>query len=153
MELTDLCVELNNYFETCRRFGTFKISGGAIDLSALVADGSLQSGQYFRIAGSVFNDGVYQYPATGLTDEIFDGAIWPMAVPNAALGLLADIQAWVTANANDSQLNSPYQSESFGGYSYSKINNGGGSGAAADIGTWQNQFRSRLNKWRKIRAV
>lgn len=153
MELNDLCVELNNYFETTRRFGTFKISGGAIDLSALVADGSIQDGQYFRIAGSVFNDGVYQYPASGLTDEEFNGAIWPMAVPTAALGLLADIKAWIEANADDPNLNSPYQSESFGGYSYSKVNNSSGSGASADLGTWQNQFRSRLNKWRKIRAV
>jgi hypothetical protein len=153
MELTDLCVELNNYFEVTRCIGTFKISGGVIDLSRLLADGSLQRGQFFRIAGSVFNDGVYQYPCTGLTDETFDGAIWPMAVPKAAMGLLADIQAWIEANSTDSQLNSPYQSESFGGYSYSKINNGSGAGASADLGTWQNQFRSRLNKWRKIRAV
>lgn len=152
MELTDLCVELNNYFETSRVFGEFAITGGSIDLSALVTSGALHEGQFFRIAGSVFNDGVYQYPCTGLTDEVFNGAIWPMAVPSAAMGLLTDIQAWITANAGDNQLNSPYQSESFGGYSYSKINNSG-AGASADVGTWQNQFRSRLNKWRKIRAV
>lgn len=152
MELTDLCVELNNFFETSRVFGEFVITGGSIDLSALVTSGALHEGQFFRIAGSVFNDGVYQYPCKGLTDEVFNGAIWPMAVPRAAMGLLTDIQAWITANAGDNQLNSPYQSESFGGYSYSKINNSG-AGASADLGTWQNQFRSRLNKWRKIRAV
>lgn len=153
MDLTEFCAELNNYFETSRAFGRFTISGGQIDLSDLVAAGSLQTNQYFRIAGSVFNDGVYKYPCTGLTDEVFNGAIWPMAVPRAAMGLLTDIQTWVTANSGDAQLSGPYQSESFGGYSYSKLNNGGGSGATADIGTWQNQFRSRLNEWRKIRAV
>lgn len=153
MELNDLCVELNNYFEVKRCFGTFKISDGAIDLSELVDAGSLQTGQYFRIAGSVFNDGVYQYPASGLQDEEFNGAIWPMAVPTAALGLLAEITEWVNSNSDDPNLNSPYQSESFGGYSYSKINNSSGAGTSADLGTWQNQFRSRLNKWRKIRAV
>ena len=153
MELTDLCVELNNYFETSRAFGKFTISGGSINLSDLVTSGALQSGQYFRIAGSVFNDGVYKYPCTGLTDEVFDGAIWPMAVPSAAMGLLSDINTWLASIEDDKQVNSPYQSESFGGYSYTKSNNGGGSGASADLGTWQNQFRSRLNKWRKIRAV
>lgn len=155
MELTDLCVELNNYFETSRYFGKFTIAGGSIDLSELVASGSLQSGQYFRIAGSVFNDGVYKYPATELKDEVFDGAIWPMAVPTAAMGLLSDINAWLNSLSDEdkSAINSPFQSESFGGYSYSKGSNNSGSGASADLGSWQNQFRSRLNKWRKIRAV
>ena len=152
MELTDLCVELNNFFETSRFFGEFAITGGSIDLSELVTSGALHEGQFFRIAGSVFNDGVYQYPCTGLTDEVFDGAIWPMAVPKAAMGLLSDINSWLASIADDKQVNSPYQSESFGGYSYSKGSNSG-SGASADLGSWQNQFRSRLNKWRKIRAV
>ena len=153
MELTDLCVELNNYFETSRAFGKFTISGGSIDLSELVDSGALQDGQYFRIAGSVFNDGVYKYPASGLTDEVFEGAIWPMAVPKPVMGLLDEIKSWVASVAGDKQVNGPYASESFGGYSYTKSNNSGGSGVSADLGSWQNQFRSRLNKWRKIRAT
>ena len=45
--------------------GTFTITDGSIDLSDF-----LQDGQYFRICGSVFNDGVYAYAAETLTDEM-----------------------------------------------------------------------------------
>ena len=40
---------------------------------------------------------------------------------------------------------SPYTSESFGGYSYTKATDANG----APIG-WQKAFASRLNKWRKL---
>ena len=58
MTLTDLCAELNNYFEQLRIYGEFEISNNSIDLS----DYNVHEGQYIRIVGSVFNDGVYQYP-------------------------------------------------------------------------------------------
>ena len=153
--LTELCKELNNYFEDARYFGNYTVSGGVIELSELIADGSLQLGQYFRIAGSIFNDGVYQYTTelNTLVDENIHGVIWTMRVPKEVLGLLADINAWIAKySASDEHSDSPYQSESFGGYSYSKSSgNSSSNGSAADVGTWQNAFRSRLNKWRKIR--
>ena len=70
--LTELLAEIRNYFEVPngRHFGTFTISGGSIAPLDF-----LQEGQYFRIVGSVFNDGVYQYPAASLTDEVFEGAV------------------------------------------------------------------------------
>ena len=40
---------------------------------------------------------------------------------------------------------SPYQSESFGGYSYTKA-----SASNGDQVDWKTVFRSRLNRWRKI---
>jgi hypothetical protein len=105
----------------------------------------LQEGQYFRIVGSVFNDGVYKYPATELKDEVFNGGIWEMAIPKELIELSTEIENW--NNNNTSVLNSPYQSESFGGYSYTKKSgtNGG------DL-TWQSQFASQLNQWRKVRC-
>ena len=45
---------------------------------------------------------------------------------------------------------SPFTSESFGGYSYSKSSGSGGNGEAQAL-SWQRQFQSSLNKWRKIR--
>ena len=54
--LTELCKELNNWFDKDRIFGVFTISDGAIDQS----ETGIQTGQYCRIADSVFNDGVYQ---------------------------------------------------------------------------------------------
>ena len=43
---------------------------------------------------------------------------------------------------------SPYQSESFAGYSYSKAAKG--SGNSGSTVTWRDAFKSRLNKYRKI---
>lgn len=144
MELTDLCKEINNWFDISRYFGRFTIKGGAIDLSEMATDGSIIEGQYFRIAGSVFNDGVYQYPASGLTDEVFEGAVWAMAVPPAVTALYLKIDEWVAAHSKE--IDSPYQSESFGGYSYSKS---GGGDASGNL-TWQGHFKHELDRWRKI---
>ena len=139
MILTEICAELRNYFEVPngRHFGKFEISGGSIAPLDF-----LQEGQYFRIVGSVFNDGVYQYPATSLTDEVFEGAVWAMAVPPTLIALSAEIEAY---NDSDAGKTSPYTSESFGGYSYTKATDANG----APIG-WQKAFASRLNKWRKL---
>ena len=141
MKLTDLCKELNNWFDLERKYGEFSISDGTIVID------SLQDGQYFRIVGSVFNDGVYQYPASELHDETFEGAIWEMAIPPDILTLLSDINDWIDKYSD--VLDSPFSSESFGGYSYSKGSVSSQSGASGNA-TWQSQFRSQLNKWRKI---
>lgn len=137
--LTELLAEIRNYFEVPngRHFGTFTISGGSIAPLDF-----LQEGQYFRIIGSVFNDGVYQYPATSLTDEVFEGAIWAMRLPPAVIALSAEIEEYCKSDAGKE---SPYTSESFGGYSYTKATDANG----APIG-WQKAFASRLNKYRKL---
>lgn len=142
--IDELCAELRNYFirsDNDIHFGTFTVAGGNIGPVPF-----LQNGQYFRIVGSVFNDGVWQYPSAGLKDETFSGAVWAMTVPPAVIALAEDIRRWCDENA--SAINSPYQSESFGGYSYTKGNYNGGSGA-----TWQSQFQSRINKWRRVSVL
>ena len=145
--LTELCAELKNYFLRDRNadihYGEYTISGGSIDLPFLL------DGQYFRIVGSVLNDGVYQYPAFGLADEEFSGAVWAMAVPPSVIALAADIEAWNTANAD--ALASPYTSESFGGYSYTKASGESFNGSGAY--TWRDQFASRLAKYRRLSVL
>ena len=118
--------------------GTYTIEDGGIALPFLA------NGQYFRICGSVFNDGLHQYPASDLKAETFDGAVWALAVPQAVIDLATEIEAWQTKNGDASV--SPYQSESFGGYSYSKSTDSASGGAV----TWQSAFRSRLSAWRKL---
>ena len=137
--LTEICAELRNYFEVPngRHFGKFEISGGSIAPLDF-----LQEGQYFRIVGSVFNDGVYQYPATSLTDEGFEGAVWSIALRPSLIALTAEIEEY---NKSDAGKASPYTSESFGGYSYTKATDANG----APIG-WKKAFASRLNQWRKL---
>lgn len=143
--LTELCQELKNWFEREKYFDTFTIENGAI----IVPDGSLQNGQYFRIVGSVFNDGVHKYDpenAEQLTDEVFKGAIWTMAVPPSVVDLSERISEWETKYGES--VSSPYSSESFGGYSYTKASSGQGNADSSP--TWRSAFASELDKWRKI---
>jgi len=144
--LTELCKELNNWFEKDRIFGTFTIEDGSLSSCDF-----LQDGQYFRIIDSVFNDGVWQYPTSDLTDETFRGAVWAMAVPSAVIDLAAKIDEWESKYGGTTAANSPFNSESFEGYSYSKstgASSGGGGGA--NVSGWQAAFASELNNWRKL---
>ena len=145
--LTELCGEVRNYFlrngEADIHKGTFTISYGEMQPLPF-----LQENQYYRIVGSVFNDGVWQYPNEPLTDEVFTGAVWAMAVPPSVIALSAEIEGWLADYG--AVLNSPYTSESFAGYSYSKASSM--SGDASGI-TWQGQFRNRLNKYRRISVL
>ena len=141
LDLTDFCNETRNWFETKKYFGTFTINNGDI---TRIAD-FVQYGQYYRIVGSAFNDGVYQYPATGKLSETFTGAIWVMAVPPAVITLVNRIQEWEKKYGESETANSPFQSESFGGYSYTKGQTEGNAGV-----TWQNQFKTQLKRWKKL---
>jgi hypothetical protein len=69
-----------------------------------------------------------------------------MKIPQAVLDLDAKITAWQAKNADAVQ--SPYQSESWGGYSYS-LKSGNGTSSAAGV-TWQGIFANELNRWRKL---
>lgn len=143
--LYELCLELNNFFEYARYIGDVAIVDGNVQTELL------EDGQYFRIVGSVFNDGVYQYPQRELKDEVYHGGLWAMAVPAEVIALNAEIDAWKEKYlALDGQAMSPYASESFGGYSYTKgygnQNDSNGNGVS-----WQNAFASRLNHWRKLK--
>lgn len=129
---------LRNWFVIDEYHETFEIVDGIIELPFL------RDGQYFRIMGSLFNDGLYRYGDNlDLTDETFDGSIWALAVPKSLILLVPEIEAWEKKYAE--VIASPYTSESYAGYSYSK--------ATASDGTatgWQSAFASRLSAWRKI---
>lgn len=148
----EVCQYLRNWFD--RKQPHF-VGDITIENGALLQTYGLKVGQYFRIVGSTLNDGVYQYPITTLTDETFDGAIWGMALPNIFIELLNDIEAWKNKfNSLDTrdgqQTMSPFNSESFGGYSYSKSSGGTGDTSKDKSGTWQGVFGARLAPWRKM---
>ena len=152
--LTEVCDFIHNYFEISQHMGEFEIAAGQIDL-----DGLILVGQRFRIYGSALNDGIYTYRADGiyndddtelaeLTDEIFEGVIYGMGGRGLreVLKISEEIAAW--QEKNRTALESPYQSESFSGYSYTKA---AGSGAnAGGALSWRDVFGSRLNAYRKI---
>lgn len=131
--LETVLMYLNNWFVVGRYDDTYTIEDGGITLPFLV------DGQYFRIVGSLFNDGVYQYPAE-LTDETFDGSVWAMAIPKALLSTVKEITAWQAKNGDSG----PYTSESFGGYSYSKATNSKGMAVG-----WRDVFAAQLSPWKK----
>ena len=139
--LAEICATLKNWFEPHdgygRHFGVFTIENGQ-----LAPLDFLQNGQYFRIVGSAFNEGVYRYQDAKLIDEVFDGAVWEMRPPPAFLSLAAEIEAYAVS---DAAKPSPFVSESFGGYAYEKATDANGAPVS-----WQSAFAKRLNQWRKV---
>lgn len=111
-----------------------------------IADGTMDvpgalPGQYVRIIGSILNDGVYQYPLTGLIDETFTGTVRLLKIEKAVLEMVPEIEAWCKKNQPTA-----YTSESFAGYTYSKATNADGLAAG-----WQDVFRAQLAPYRKMK--
>lgn len=142
----EVCAECKNYF--IQKDVDIHVSNYTVTNHQIGPVPFLKNGQYYRIVGSALNDGVYKHGTDDLQlqDEEFYGAVWAMRVPKEFVALCTEIKAWVTANA--SALSSPYNSESFGGYSYSKS-----SGADGGAYTWRDQFKSRLNAWRRMSVL
>lgn len=142
MTMTELCKYLKNYFPLTTVDGAFEIRSGSLH----GMDAYLLYRQFFKIEGSALNDGVWQYGIDALTDEAFSGRIITMAVPPAILSLLNEINDWQDKYGEASL--SPYTSESFGGYSYSKAGaaGGGDDGSGSD---WRSVFGHKLTIWRK----
>lgn len=154
MILTDLCEELRNWFDVDRHFGEFTIENGTLQSDFLRED------QCYRIVGSIFNDGVLCYKNEKLNwvlgtdnnsrfmfepithDEIFKGAVWELAFPNNFMVFYKTMCDW--ENDNRKIIDSPYTSESFGGYSYS-LGLSGGKGV-----TWKTHFADELQRWQKV---
>lgn len=142
---------VRNYFIREHRMGQFSIRG-----CMLYPHDFLLDGQRFYITGSFLNDGVYTYHQYGikdaddesaaiLSDEDFSGIVYAMAVPPAFIALSREIGEWVGKFGE--VTNSPYQSETFNGYSYTKTSGDPSSGGGL---TWQKIFQSQLNQWRKV---
>lgn len=138
--LEQILMHLNNWFLVPDgvREDTYTIEDGSIVLPFLI------EGQYFRVIGSVFNDGLHQYPSLDMIDETFDGSVWALAIPKQVITLADEIQEWQEKQGTPS----PYTSESFVGYSYSKATNANG----VPLG-WQDVFKSKLNPYRKLRET
>lgn len=112
---------------------------------------SIPDGAWYRIQGSYLNDGMHLKGGEdeGLSDETFSGLITIHAIPKPLLALAEEVSVW-----NDKYggvANSPYQSESFGGYSYTKASGGSGSRSNGSVASgWQSAFAGRFTKWRKL---
>ena len=115
--LDEILAEIRNYFIVNVHSGKFEVIGG--NLSPL---DFLKDGQYFKIHGSVFNDGVYRYPESGLVDETFSGEIWALAVPPTLIALVADIEDYEKkAKENVSPMRLEIFCQKFHGYVVGKV--------------------------------
>lgn len=152
MMMTEICNDLKNFFVPENKKSDmsyihkdiFTISDGEI-----TGVDFLLPNQYFRIVGSVFNDGVCRNNSDDLqklTNETFDGAVWEMAVPKSFLELCTEIQKFNEKINELSANDKGYISESFGGYSYSL-----GSNVPAYMQSLQNRLNSELNHYRRLR--
>lgn len=149
--LQQIMEHLHNYFIRESVPGSYEITGGMISPIPYLKDG-----QRFLIAGSDLNDGVYTWhngiicnaddtAAVGLHDEMFAGTICALAVPPSVIALSEEINTWVAKYAET--VSSPFQSESFGGYSYTKAQSGDSGNPSM---SWEQVFRDRLNRWRRV---
>ena len=148
--LTEICAEIKNYFtyENDKHIGDFSIIEGLIVPSFDIPT------DYIRIVGSHLNDGVHKLSDADLVDEgEFHGAVWVMSPPKAFLDLAKEIEDWQAKNgALDSPAMSPFNSESFGGYSYSKSGGNASGGSSSAGASWQAAFATRLTMYRRIRV-
>lgn len=150
--LQEVCEHIHNYFSVDRLTEHYTITDGTLSPAP-----ALKDGQRFLIEGSVLNDGMYTWHSdgtikndddgagAGLVDEAFTGTVCGLAVPPKLISLTAEISDWVAAYG--AAINSPYQSESFGGYSYTKA--AGANGTSVATG-WEDHFRRKLDRWRRV---
>ena len=135
--LEAVLTHLHNWFpvRNGKHAGAFVIASGVLS-----PDIGLVSGQYYRIRGSVFNDGLHRVDGgEALTDEAFTGEVWALCIPKSVQELAEEIAAWRESNPETDKT-----SESFGGYSYSRAQSTSGG-----VGGWQAAFAGRLNAWRR----
>lgn len=154
--LEQVLAHIHNWFtrDTLSLTGCEVVGG---QLPASVAE-AVPAGAWYRIQGSYLNDGLHLRGAEdeGLSDESFSGTLSIMAVPRALLSVVDEITDWMdaAAEARSKAASSPYQSESFGGYTYSIRSDltGGSAGSSASGGLtgWQAAFKSDLNPYRRL---
>ncbi len=138
--LDEVCSLVNNHFESDIYFvgGVISIKNGVIVFGS---KHPFEEGDYVYIEGSRRNDGAYRYNSGNLTDEEFDGHVYLMSMPKDFIALVSEISEWKEKNKD--LISGVFQSESFGGYSYSLDTSSGRTSI-------QGAFGSRLNRYRKI---
>ena len=164
-----LCAETHNYHELERVINDYAIENGNISLPFLV------DGQFFRIVGSKFNDGVYIYTQDYILrdatweDVLNDNKDWS-SLTEEEWGNLKHVELideefhggiWAmrmpraflslaqeieSYNSSEASKPSPYTSESISGhYSYTK--------ASPSDSSWEKVFASKLKRWRKAANI
>ena len=140
VSLYELLVYLRNFFPGLH----WQFTGAEITANRIVIPGP-ETRDYYLIEGSRRNNGIHVYGDADLRNETYTGIVTEICVPPEVLAILEEINTWQEKNAEAVQ--SPYQSESFGGYSYTKASSSSASGEST---SWKTVFAPRLRIWRKI---
>lgn len=145
--LEQILMEIHNWFRVRDSVngihpGTYTIENGGIALPFI------RDGQYFRIMGSAFNDGLHRYgpDMEALMDETFDGTIWALAIPKPVVDAAAEAETWMAKNGTI--VGGVYSSESFGGYAYTKDTTAADSVSKTGIPA---HILAKVNCYRKVR--
>ena len=160
--LEQILAHLNNWFVRYSYTGNVTVSADGAVLAPSEAAAILQPGRWYRILDSDFHDGVYQVPEEEPEEEpeekeeaeaeepeeeqgeTFYCTLWALDVPPGLLSIAAEMEAW-QAKYGD-VMSSPYQSESFGGYSYSKAGVSSSNSGTATVWT---QFADVLAPYKR----
>ena len=146
--LSEICADIKNYFtyKEDKHPGKFKVVGGVIVPAVTIP------GDYYAVFGSRKNNGVHKTTDVLADEDEFRGNVWAMSIPQDFLDLVKEIEDWQAKYGNvDSEAMSPYNSESFGGYSYSKRAGNAADSTDSAGASWQAVYASRLNRWRRAR--
>jgi len=139
---------IHNWFER----GTSSVAG--VSEGSLTPGPDVPSGAWYRLQGSLLNDGLHLHPADDLVDEEFNGTVTVLAIPRPLLQVVDEISQWVadTAGAEEFARKAKFQSESFGGYSYTLRGdlNASQSADGRSLSGWRAKFAQDLNPWRRI---
>lgn len=114
----------------------------------VLASAYIPEGAFYRMEGSYFNEGLHIRGNDGLDDETSDIKISVLAIPDAVIRLSQDIAEWQDKHGN--VADSPYNSESFGGYEYTLKGYSRYGSTSAQASGWRLTFQDRLNPWRKM---
>ena len=144
LDITRMCTVLHNFFTDKSHifYNIYTIPDNILN------NNFIKQGQYFRITGSVFNNGVYCNTPDDLKrlkNETFKGAIWGMDVPADFGSLCEEVERFNVKIAELSGNFRGYSSESWGGYSYNLPTS-----APSYMQDWQCKIRQAMNAYRKI---
>lgn len=142
--MEDILSYINNYFAVTKEEGTFKIEDNSIKIK-----GNYLQGQYIKLEGSFFNDGIYRVESLvdktitliGANNEEFKGVIYSLAIPKDLISIAKKLEELKEKNTNGI-----YESESFGEYSYTLAKNSKG-----EIYSNIDSFKNELKKYRKMK--
>ena len=137
---------INNYFAVSKEENNFNINNNVIQVR-----GKYLQGQYIKLEGSILNDGIYKVETlvdntitiVGAINEEFEGVIYGLAIPKDILEITNKFE-----EQKEKIVNSIYDSESFGEYSYTLAKNSKG-----EIYTAIDTVKNDLKKYRQMKDI